>query len=504
MTVGAAVLLAACSKKEKAPFVEATTHLYDATLKPFYHGVASGDPLTDRVIIWTRVTPPDSAVSILVKWEIAEDPTFATLVQTDLVATTPARDYTVNVDVQELKPGTTYYYRFGALDALSPIGRTRTLPTTSPDSVKLAVVSCSNWEFGYFNAYDRIAEKEVDAVLHLGDYIYEYEPGRYGDTTIGRTHVPAKEIVSLSDYRTRYAQYRLDQGLRNMTARHPLVAIWDDHEVANNSYVTGAQNHQPEEGDYAQRKAAARQAYYEWLPIREGKHYRAFAYGGLANVMMLDERLEGRTRQPDSEQDSAYQSAGQSMLGAAQLQWLENELQKPATWKIIGNQVIFSDVQLAAVYPSMPKNLDAWDGYPREKARIKNLIVDKKISDVVFLAGDTHSAWAIEAATDVANRYNAQTSAGAFAVEFGTTSVSSGNSDERTPADTVRLMEAALLTSNPHIKYVNARDHGYLLVTFTPQQLRADYFMVNTLRQIDAGERLDRSYSVARGTPRLR
>lgn len=497
------LMLAGCSRKEKGPLVEEVSPLFDASLKPFYHGVASGDPLTDRVVIWTRVTPPDSAVSVLVKWEIAEDPTFARLTQTDLVATTPARDYTVKVDVQELRPGTTYYYRFSALGGFSPIGRTRTLPAQDPDSLKLAVVSCSNWEFGYFNAYDRIAEKEVDAVLHLGDYIYEYPPGGYGDTTIGRTHLPAREILSLYDYRTRHAQYRLDQGLRNMTARHPLVAIWDDHEVANNSYVTGAENHQSPEGDYEQRKTAARQAYYEWLPIREGKHYRSFSYGQLAHVMMLDERLEGRTRQPETEQDTAYLSARQSMLGTAQLQWLETDLQKHATWRIIGNQVIFSDVQLGAVYPSMPKNLDAWDGYPLEKQKIKNFIVNNKIANVVFLAGDTHSAWAIEAATDVAQTYQAATSAGAFAVEFGTTSVSSGNSDEYTTTDTVRMMEATLLKTNPHIKYVNARDHGYLLVTFTPLRVRADFYRVNTLRQADSGEQLDRSYAVAVGTNRL-
>lgn len=499
-----AALTLNCTRKPKSPLVEEVAPLYDATLKPFYHGVASGDPLQDRVVIWTRVTPPDSAVSILVKWEMAEEPTFQKLVQTDIVATTPKTDYTVKIDVEQLQAGKTYYYRFSAFDVYSPIGRTRTLPTSSPDSLKLAVVSCSNWEFGYFNAYDRIAEKQIDAVLHLGDYIYEYEPGRYGDTTIGRTHLPAREIVSLTDYRTRYSQYRLDQGLRNMTARHPLIAVWDDHEIANNSYVSGAQNHQANEGDYAQRRAVARQAYYEWLPIREGKLYRSFAFGALANLLMLDERLEGRTRQPESEQDPLYRSEEASMLGKEQLSWLEQQLKTTAAWKIIGNQVIFSDVQLAAVYPSMPKNLDAWDGYPLEKQKIKDFIVNNAISNVVFLAGDTHSAWAIEAATDIAKSYNPNTSAGAFAVEFGTTSVSSGNSDERTAPDTVRMMEAALLKTNPHIKYLNARDHGYLLVTFSPAEVRADYYMVNTLRAIDAGERLDRSYRVARGTTRLR
>ncbi|HAC24135.1 MAG TPA: alkaline phosphatase [Cytophagales bacterium] len=497
-----ALLIVSCQKPAPLPkWNDPLAAGFSPTRKPFYHGVASGDPLTDRVIIWTRVTPDDSVARIAVTWEVAKDDQFGSVVKSDTLSTTPARDYTVKVDVTGLEPGQFYYYRFKALNAASPVGRTKTLPTAA-DSVKLAVVSCSNWEFGYFNAYDRIAEKEVDAVLHLGDYIYEYGIGRYGDTTIGRLHVPAHEIVSLSDYRSRHSQYRLDEGSIQMGARHPMIAIWDDHEVANNSYVTGAQNHQPDkEGDYEKRKAAARQAYYEWLPIREGgKHYRSFSFGSLADLWMLDERLEGRTVQPESMTDPAYLSDEASMLGSEQLAWLENGLQNSkAAWKVIGNQVIFSDVELSAVYPRMPRNLDSWDGYPKEKQKLKSFIVDNKMKDIIFLAGDTHSSWAIEVATDVKKTYNPKTSAGAFAVEFGTTSVSSGNSDEGTSADTVRMMETAMLKSNPHIKYLNARDHGYLLLILRPEQAKAEWYFVNTLRTRDSGEQLARSFSVARG-----
>jgi alkaline phosphatase D len=442
---------------------------------------------------------------IPVKWEVAKDEQFSAVLKSDTLGTTPLRDYTVKVDVTGLEPGQHYFFRFSALGASSPVGRTKTLPTNAVDSLKLAVVSCSNWEFGYFNAYDRIADKEVDAVLHLGDYIYEYGVGKYGDTTIGRLHVPAHEIVSLSDYRSRHSQYRLDEGSIHLGARHPMIAIWDDHEVANNSYVTGAQNHQPEEGDYEKRKAAARQAYYEWLPIREtGKHYRSFSFGPLADLWMLDERLEGRTVQPANMNDPAYQSDDATMLGAEQLSWLENGLKNSsANWKVIGNQVIFADVELSAVYPRMPRNLDSWDGYPKEKQKLKSFVLDNKINDIVFLAGDTHSSWAIEVATDVKKTYNAKTSAGAFAVEFGTTSVSSGNSDEGTSADTVRMMEAAMLKSNPHIKYLNARDHGYVLLTLYPEKAKAEWYFVNTLRTRDAGERLEKSYTVARGQAKL-
>ncbi|GIV37120.1 MAG: alkaline phosphatase [Cyclobacteriaceae bacterium] len=495
-----------CCSSEKEPakktFTEPVSHLYDSNLKPFYHGVASGDPLPDRVIIWTRVTPDDSLDRIAVKWEISDNPGFNTLVKWDTTSTTPLKDYTVKVDVSGLQPGTFYYYRFHALNTTSLAGRTKTAPASVADSLKFAVVSCSNWEWGYFNAYARIAEKELDAVIHLGDYIYEYGVGRYGDTTIGRINIPRHEIVSLKDYRTRHSLYRLDEGLRAMSAVHPLIAIWDDHEVANNSYTEGAENHQPEkEGDYATRKNAARQAYYEWLPIREGKtHYRSFSFGELAHLIMLDERLEGREAPPATPEEASRQ---RSMLGNTQLTWLLENLKTPAQWKIIGNQVIFSDIDLRAVYPNMPRNLDAWDGYLSEKQLIKKFILDNQINNILFITGDTHAAWGIETATDVAHTYNYRTSAGAFAVEFGTTSVTSANDNEYRPTDSVKRMEQKLLAANPHIKYLNDRDHGYLLLTLTPQQAKAEYFVVETLREMDARERRDKVLTVLAGTTRL-
>lgn len=218
------ILAFGCSpKKETYPVLkEAVSALFGQSLAPFYHGVASGDPLADRVVIWTRVTPQDSLPKIAVTWEISADQDFSTVLQSDTLSTTPLRDYTVKVDVTGLSPDTYYYYRFKALNATSPTGRTKTIPTGMRDSIAFAVVSCSNWEWGYFNAYARIADKQVDAVLHLGDYIYEYGVGRYGDTTIGRFNLPPHEIVSLQDYRTRHSLYRLDEGLRAMSAAHPL------------------------------------------------------------------------------------------------------------------------------------------------------------------------------------------------------------------------------------------------------------------------------------------
>lgn len=488
-----------CGKKEagKLLFTELVSPLYDSTLLPFYHGVASGDPLNDRVIIWTRVTPKESLSSILVNWEIAEDAEFKSIYKSDTLSTTPAKDYTVKVDVDGLKPGRFYYYRFTALDKTSPVGRTKTTAAFANDSLRFAIVSCSNWEFGYFNAYENLAKRELDAVVHLGDYIYEYPVGGYGDTTIGRKHLPIHEIVSLQDYRTRYSQYHLDKGLRLARQQHPFITIWDDHEVANNVYKAGAQNHQEDEGEFERRKAVAKQAYYEWLPIREAKqHYRSFSFGNLADLIMLDERLEGRTKPVDSLSDPTYKSEEQTMLGNEQLAWFENSLSKSkAVWKIIGNQVIFSEVDQSGPFPSQPRNLDSWDGYPAEQKKIASFIKNEKINNAIFITGDTHASWAFEVVDDV-KKYNPKTSQGAFAIEFGTPSISSSNWNEYTSDDTVKMGEQQLFTANPHLKYGNACDHGYLLLSLYTSHANAEWWYVETLRESTSAEFLGKRMTV--------
>ncbi len=492
-----------CNEKSqrRATLHEAVAAHYDARLKPFYHGVASGDPLADRVIIWTRVTPEDSVEKISVLWEIAEDENFTSIYKSDSTTTSCARDYTVKVDVDALQPDRIYYYRFKALGGTSITGRTKTAPVTMKDSLKFAVVSCANWEWGYFNGYDKIADRPVlDGVLHLGDYIYEYASGKYGDTTIGRFNIPKTEVVSLSDYRTRYSLYRLDIGLRRVHQQHPFIAIWDDHEIANNSYTEGAQNHQPEEGDYAIRKAAAKQAYYEWIPIREGQQlYRSFSFGPLADVIMLDERLAGRNAPVDSLTDPNLNNPDRSMLGTDQLKWFENNLKNSnAVWKVIGNQVIFSEVNLSAASPKMPRNLDSWDGYPVEKKAIENFVIQNTIKDLIFTTGDTHGSWAIEVADGIKKNYTA------FAVEFGTTSISSANGDEYKNADTVKMTEASVMKANPHIKYINDRDHGYMLLTLSASKATVDWFYTKTLRQPKTEEVRGKTFSVGKGSVKLK
>ncbi len=497
------LFLSACSQKDKvvSKLNEPTAVHYDLSMRPFYHGVASGDPLADRIILWTRVTPEDSVDSVPVKWEIAEDPNFASIYKSDTLRAMAARDYTVKVDVDALKPDQVYYYRFNAFGKNSITGRTKTAPVNAKDSLKFAIVSCANWEWGYFNPYDKIADRPVlDAVLHLGDYIYEYATGVYGDTTIGRINIPTHEIVNLNDYRTRFALYHLDKGLRRVHQQHPFIAIWDDHEVANNSYVGGAQNHQANEGDYLERKAVAKKVYYEWMPIRESDMlYRSFSFGPLADVIMLDERLEGRTAPPDSITDPTYNNPARTMLGKDQLTWFESGLKNStAEWKVIGNQVIFSDVYLQAAYPKMPRNLDSWDGYPAEKKSIIEFITKNKIQNILFTTGDTHGSWAIEAAIDVKKSYVP------FAIEFGTTSVSSANGNEYKNTDTVKLAEQALMKQNPHIKYINDRDHGYLLLTLYPAKTKAEWYYVKTLREPVTDEYLAKKFEVEKGVIKLK
>lgn len=282
----------------------------------FEHGIASGDPLQNAVILWTRVTPLDEedlSEPIPVRWVIAEDSELDDVVAKGEMSTSAEADFTVKVDAGGLAPGQSYFYGFSVGSQRSPVGRTKTLPAGNARRIKLAVVSCSNHPAGYFNVYRAVADRnDVDTVVHLGDYFYEYGADGFGGETgkaLGRIADPVHEIVSLDDYRTRHAQYRSDPDLQALTARHPMIAVWDDHETANDSYAQGAQNHDEGEGDWGERKAAAIRAYHEWLPIRAPdpkqpeRTYRSFQYGDLATLIMLDTRLIGRDKQIDYRTD---------------------------------------------------------------------------------------------------------------------------------------------------------------------------------------------------------
>ena len=515
---------------------------YDPTLKPFYHGVASGDPMEDRVIIWTRVTP-EGAGPVTVAWTVATDPALTRVVQSGRLTTDAGRDYTVKLDVAGLKPNTTYYYGFNALGRNSLTGRTKTTPVGDVSQLRFAVVSCNNFEGGYFNAFGRIADRgDLDAVIHLGDYIYEQAEGLYGAPSLitgkERPVKPKSEIVTLGDYRQRYAWYRLDPDLRRAHQQHPFITVWDDHESANDAYKDGAENHQPDtEGPWSVRKEVSRRVYDEWMPIRGDASpiYRVKPYGNLVDLIMIDTRIEGRDAQINDVTSPALYAANRTMLGQTQREWLFNRLKTSrAKWKIIGNQVIFSEFNVgwaAAANPDLgtPAQLesvflDIWDGYPAERQRVIDFITKEKIDNVVVLTGDFHSSFAFDVAPNPSvfsvpgqkPRYDPVTGEGSVAVEFATPSISSANFDENLSPQQAALFEAlfnqplppqagpfAGVNPNPHLKYVDLDRHGYFILDITPEKAQADWFFVDDVLRPTNGETFDAGFYTRAGRNHL-
>jgi len=495
-------------------------YAYNQALKPFYHNVASGDPLTDRVILWTKVTPdfPSNSSTITVKWMVATDAEMKKIVQKGKLTTDASKDYTVKIDVKKLKAGTTYYYQFEALSKKSSIGRTKTVPEGEVKHLRFAVVSCSNYQAGYFNAYGRIAERDdLDAVIHLGDYIYEYGEGGYGDSTLvasgKRSLAPKTEIISLEDYHARYSTYRLDPDLQKLHQMHPFITVWDDHESANDSYKGGAQNHtEGEEGKWTEREKAARKVYAEWIPLRGNadKIYRTIQYGNLAELIMLDTRLEGRDKQIKDITNPELYSEDRTILGKEQREWLFRTLEdSKAQWKILGNQVMFADYNIgwaAAASPNYTPEqlegifLDIWDGYPAERAKIINFIGEKKINDVVIITGDVHCSFAYDVALRPSvftekgktTTYDPSTGKGSIAVEFVTTSITSANYDENIGKTQAQMLNYQInkplaapapnnVNPNPHMKFANLIDHGYLILDLTPEKAQSDWYFVKDI-----------------------
>lgn len=484
---------------------DGTASLANPTFWPFLHGVASGDPTKESILLWTRVMPAKSG-SLQVSWELATDSTMRKIFASGVIQTDSSKDYTVKVKIDRLNPGKFYYYRFKSQGKKSPVGRTKTLPASSAQ-VRLAFVSCSNWQWGYFNAYNTLSKKQLDAVVHLGDYIYEYGPDVYADTSSVRKHIPAKEIITLQDYRTRYAQYRLDPDLQEIHRLHPFFTIWDDHEIANNAYTEGAQNHQSSEGSYSERKEAAKKAYYEWLPVMDhAPIYKSVSLGSLVDLIILDERLAGRTRQPESIAERDRQKETLQMLGSAQLQWFEKKLtQSEAIWKVIGNQVIFSESDNEPMWgPNSKRNLDAWDGYPEERAAIITAIKTTPVKNVLFVSGDTHASWAYEIPTSI-EQYKIHGNKAVVGIELGTTSISSSNGDEYQSAEAVELVEQKMMhpSVNPHLKFLNNRDHGYLLLTFNPEFVLAEWWYVATVKRRESREYLGKQFGIRNGSKEL-
>jgi len=485
---------------------------FDSNLKPFYHGVASGDPLSDRVIIWTRVTPKwDREVNV--KWKVSADSSFEKIIKSGVVTTSSIQDYTVKVDVVGLEPGSHYYYQFNALGANSIIGNTKTMPVGNVDSLKFVLLTGTNIEHGYFNGYARVADrKDLDAVIHTGDYFYEYGTGKYGSSSYepipGRTVIPIHELLVLDDYRLRYSRYRLDKNLRKAHQKHPFIVVWDDHEIANDCYVDGAQNHQPEtEGDWEKRKKAATTAYFEWMPIRPGKVYRTIKCGDLAELTMLDERLEGRTKQL-KKNNPDFNNCDRALLGNNQYNWfMDNLKQSDENWKLVVSQVNMAHWNVQHPHIKMPKIKDKWTGYPCERDKVLRSIAENNLENIVILSGDNHSSAAFEITDGIMDKYKKDDylEYRPLAVEFVTPSMTSPNYDYFTTVDSAQAIERMYLNDpkNKFFKYVDLTNHGYLLVTVSKPQIRADWYFVDPLDEKSDKEYLAKTLFVKDKSSRL-
>ncbi|MGY6428147.1 alkaline phosphatase D family protein [Vibrio parahaemolyticus] len=500
----------------------------------FEHGVASGDPTQTQVIIWTRVTTAASYVDVT--WQVASDMEFSNVVQSGVFTTDTGRDFTVKVDVQNLNANSQYYYRFMVGEMMSEVGQTQTLPEDSVEKASMAVVSCANYPAGYFHVYREILNQHeqspFDVVLHLGDYIYEYGAGGYASedaAALGREPSKGTECITLDDYRKRYAQYRQDADLQALHAKLPMIAVWDDHELANDTWKNGAENHQDDEGSFIDRRAAAAAAWTEWLPVRENTFsnmliYRQFSFGNLVNLMMLDTRLVGRDKPLDYFSLSAptmeaigglvaqSRSADRELLGTEQLAWLMNEFNThDAKWNVLGQQVLMSRMELpssvmTAMFQlftsteekkteallavntaitgyladpsadpiSLPYNLDAWDGYYVEREKVYQL-AKASCGNFVCLAGDTHNAWASEL-KDVSNN--------PIGVEFATSSVSSPGLEEYLALDPVAIaqMEYTLPHLVSELKWADIKQRGFMRVTFTAEAAQSTWYLVSTIK----------------------
>ena len=453
----------------------------------FRHGVASGDPGPDRVRVWTRVTPADPTAGVPVRWQVAEDPELSAPVGEGEALATAEHDFTVNVDATGLRPGTPYWYRFWAAGAASPVGRTRTAPDGTPNRLRVGVVCCAHWGAGFFNAYGNLARRDVDVVVHLGDYVYE---GRGRDRYGIRLHRPGGRVLTLAQYRARHAQYRTDPDLRALQAAHPVVAIWDDHEVASNCWRTGASGHDPRrDGPFEERLRHAVQAYREWMPVPpEGddplRLYRTVRFGDLCDLVMTDTRLAGRDRPASTRLPApVLLRRDRALLGETQWDWLAGELAGTGTprWRLLASQVVVAPIHLLAMPGGRDRlgasggglvvNPGQWDGYPDERDRLLRLLGASPTPTVV-LSGDLHSSWlsdlrAADGRTVATELTAPAVSAPAFARKLAP------------PVPGARrLLEAAIRSQNSHIRWVDTAHHGYLVLDVTPDRLEAEWWHV--------------------------
>ena len=478
----------------------------------FSHGIASGDPLQTAVILWTRLTPDDpTGGSINVRWDMAEQSDFAAISASGTFDTSAARNWTVKIDVQGLEAGQNYYYRFRVGDMSSPIGQTKTLPEGSVDKARFAIVSCANWQHGFFNAYDHISRQDhFDAFIHLGDYYYEYAADDYLDEAAsgtGRLHEPRHEIITLEDYRLRHAQYRTDAGLQGITAKMPMIAIWDDHESSNDSWTGGAENHQEGEGDWDARRQAALRAYYEWMPIREPRPgrvrsdiFRSYDYGDLLTLLTVETRLTARAKpiivedhfddiqakgSADDFQNNVLRDPAREMFGPTQSEFIIETLKtskaEGKAWRLMANQVIMGRLLTTDMTPyvteeamvavekawagirdfvglskyNMPVYPDSWDGYPIARENFYARLIKEGVNDLLVVTGDAHEFWVNDLTSEAGEKVGLELVTSSVSSQTLTAFLGEGTAD----------YNLLLTQSNPDALYYNALHNGYIDLT---------------------------------------
>ncbi len=549
----------------------------------FTHGVASGDPLANRVILWTRAVAAGSGTSFYVFWSISERADMRRPVAGGLVLSSPENDGCCKVDAAGLEPGKTYYYQFVYRDRRSAVGITRTLPVGDVANIKLAFFSCSNHPKGFFNVYREAAQRDdLNAVLHLGDYIYEYGPTGYQTPglAVGRNSVgqavtqprieqlnPRNETITLADYRQRYALYRSDADLQELHRKNPWIMVWDDHESTNDSWRNGAENHQPNEGSWETRLLDSTRAYHEWMPIRTAldgnrlRIWRAFDFGNLARLVMLDTRIEGRDQYAVSQDQflSFYLTArpdgtfpadvvpgstrSRRMMSAEQEAFIQSQLStSTAPWQIIGNQTLlhfqsapnFSDTRVlpAAVRDALvagiqqllggPAGLaqynqlaraglplydfvaDSWAAYPTARTRLLGTLLQAARNPLV-LTGDSHNSWAanlrLPTATGIVN----------VGVELATPSVSSPGFEEALPDIPSPALSAVIVESNSapaqtrvdQLVYAETSRRGFVLLDITRERAQAQWILVSNVFNTNYTAVVDRTLTVQAGARRF-
>ncbi len=486
----------------------------------FTHGVASGEPGPTQVLLWTRFVGADESK---LSWEIAEDIDFATAAASGEALASPARDCCAKAMATGLKPGRWYYYRFIAPSGeTSQIGRTRTLPVGKVAKFRLAVFSCSNFAFGRFNAYAHAAEAgDFDLAVHLGDYYYEYQRGQYPSAKqalAGRDLWPATEAVALADYRLRHATYRADPDLQRLHQILPMLVMWDDHEIANDTWKDGAENHQPAtEGEWAIRKAASERAWREWLPVSD-KDWASYEIGDLATLFRLETRRVARTKPLDllgtvkgaapeqvaasyaAFRDGVWRDPSHQLLGEAQEVWLARQLKASARarkpWQVLAQQIVMGELILpkmvvdglpaatpdwlrkrlqstvAAGQAGLPFNMDAWDGYPAARDRLYQSALAAD-ANLLVLAGDSHNAWA----------FDLDRNGERVGVELGCQSVTSPGAEETLAWTRPDALSRALVERNPQLKWCDTAQRGYLAVELTPSRATGEFRFLRSIRQ---------------------